>query len=79
MVIMIILFVVTNKNNTMDKNLNCGGGDYGIPASYDVDMCEGCSSIHINNIDFSINQIFWNVIVITMVIILAFILYVGFI
>ena len=42
MVIMIILFVVTNKNNTMDKNLNCGGGDYGIPASYDVDMCEGC-------------------------------------
>lgn len=26
----------------MNKDLNCGGGDFGCPAAYDVDMCEGC-------------------------------------
>lgn len=26
----------------MNTELNCYGGDYGIPAAYDVDMCEGC-------------------------------------
>lgn len=26
----------------MNEKLNCGGGDYGSPAAYDVDMCEGC-------------------------------------
>lgn len=26
----------------MNKEMNCGGGDFGSPAAYDVDMCEGC-------------------------------------
>lgn len=26
----------------MNEDLNCFGADYGCPAAYDVDMCEGC-------------------------------------
>lgn len=26
----------------MNEELNCFGADYGCPAAYDVDMCEGC-------------------------------------